>query len=85
MNQTHYAICTLTMLFEAVVLFLIAIFCSIGERVTWILWFKDTLCIGQIEASTSTPRANPREFDFFENFCSNFPLPGPKCRSNAPQ
>ena len=43
MNQTHYAICTLIMLFEAVVLFLIAIFCSIGERVTWILWFKDTL------------------------------------------
>ena len=43
MNQTHYAICTLTMLFEVVVLFLMAIFCSIEERVTWILWFKDTL------------------------------------------
>ena len=31
-----------------------------------------------------TPRAAPRAFDFFENYCSNFPLPGPKCRSNAP-
>ena len=30
-----------TMLFEAVGLLLIAILCSIGERVTWILWFKD--------------------------------------------
>ena len=30
------------------------------------------------------PRANPRAFDFFENYCSNSPLPGPKCRSNAP-
>ena len=27
---------------------------------------------------------NPRAFDFFENYCSNSPLPGPKCRSNAP-
>ena len=26
----------------------------------------------------------PRAFDFFENYCSNSPLPGPKCRSNAP-
>ena len=25
----------------------------------------------------------PRAFDFFENYCSNSPLPGPKCRSNA--
>ena len=41
-------------------------------------------CIGQIEASTCPPRATPREFDFFENFCSNSLLPGPKCRSNAP-
>ena len=30
------------------------------------------------------PRAIPRAFDFFENYCSNSPLPGPKCRSNAP-
>ena len=30
------------------------------------------------------PRATPRAFDFFENYCSNCPLPGPKCRSNAP-
>ena len=30
------------------------------------------------------PRATPRAFDFFENYCSNGPLPGPKCRSNAP-
>ena len=30
------------------------------------------------------PRATPQAFDFFENFCSNSPLPGPKCRSNAP-
>ena len=43
-----------------------------------------TLCIGQIEASTCPPRATPRAFDFFENYCSNAPLPGPKCRSNAP-
>ena len=32
----------------------------------------------------SPPRATPRAFDFFENYCSNSPLPGPKCRSNAP-
>ena len=37
------------------------------------------LCISQIEASTS-----PQAFDFFENYCSNSPLPGPKRRSNAP-
>ena len=43
-----------------------------------------TLCIGQIEASTCPPRATPWAFDFFENYCSNSPLPGPKCRSNAP-
>ena len=46
-----------------------------------------SLCIGQIQASTSpraTPRATPRAFDFFENYCSNSPLPGPKCCSNAP-
>ena len=30
------------------------------------------------------PRATPRTFDFFENYCWNSPLPGPKCRSNAP-
>ena len=30
------------------------------------------------------PWATPRTFDFFEIFCSNSPLPGPKCRSNAP-
>ena len=30
------------------------------------------------------PRATPRVFDFFENYRSNSPLPGPKCRSNAP-
>ena len=30
------------------------------------------------------PRATPRAFDFFEIFCSNSPLPGPRCRSNAP-
>ena len=29
------------------------------------------------------PRANPRACDFFEIFCSNSPLPGPRCRSNA--
>ena len=34
------------------------------------------LCIGQIEASTSPPRATPRAFHFFENYCSNSPLPG---------
>ena len=26
----------------------------------------------------------PRAIDFFENYCSNSSLPGPKCRSNAP-
>ena len=30
------------------------------------------------------PRATPGAFDFFENYRSNSPLPGPKCRSNAP-
>ena len=42
------------------------------------------LCIGQIDASTCPPLATPRAFDFLENYCSNFPLPGPKCHSNAP-
>ena len=30
------------------------------------------------------PRATPRAFDFFTNYCSNSRLPGPKCHSNAP-
>ena len=30
------------------------------------------------------PRGNPRGFDFFENYCSNSLLPGPKYCSNAP-
>ena len=31
------------------------------------------------------PRATPpRAFDFFQNYCSNSPLPEPKCPSNAP-
>ena len=30
------------------------------------------------------PPGKPRAFDFFENYCSNSPLPGPKCRLNAP-
>ena len=30
------------------------------------------------------PRANPRAFDFFENYCLNSLLPGRKCRSDAP-
>ena len=45
------------------------------------------LCIGQIKASTCPPpppRATPWAFDFFENYCSNSPLPRRKCRSNAP-
>ena len=44
------------------------------------------LCIGQIEASKSPSpsQATPQAFDFFENYCSNSPLPGPKCRSNTP-
>ena len=45
-------------------------------------YITGSLCFGQIQASTS-PRATPRAFDFFENYCSNSPLPGPKCRSNA--
>ena len=28
--------------------------------------------------------ATPWAFDFIENYCSKSPLPGPKCRSNAP-
>ena len=39
--------------------------------------FSCHLCIGQIEASTCPPRATPRAFDFFENYRSNSPLPGP--------
>ena len=35
------------------------------------------LCIGQIEASTSPPGQPSRAFDFFENYCSNSPLPEP--------
>ena len=43
------------------------------------------LCTSQIEASTSPPpRATPRAFEFFENLCSNSPLPGLKSSSNAP-
>ena len=30
------------------------------------------------------PPGNPLAFDFFENYCSKSPLPGPKYRSNAP-
>ena len=45
--------------------------------------YDSLLCTGQIEASTCPPRATPRAFDFFENYCSNSPLPGPKCRSNT--
>ena len=57
------------------------LFCSFDWKKNLLLIM---LCIGQIEASTSPPRATPRAFDFFENYCSNSPLPGPKCRSNAP-
>ena len=44
---------------------------------------RPSLCASQIEASTS-PRATPWAFQFLENFCSNYPLPGPKSCSNAP-
>ena len=30
------------------------------------------------------PRATPRAFDFFENYCSNSPLPGPKMLFKCP-
>ena len=40
MNQTHYAICTPTMLFEVVVLYLIAVFAASENASHWILWFK---------------------------------------------
>ena len=47
--------------------------------------FRCDDCIGQIEASICPPPgATPRVFDFFENYCSNSPLPGPKYRSNVP-
>ena len=38
----------------------------------------------QIEASTSPIRATLRASAFLKKLCSNFPLPGPKSRSNAP-
>ena len=34
--------------------------------------------------SFNIPPGNPRALDFFENYSSNSPLPGPKCRSKSP-
>ena len=43
------------------------------------------LCIGQIEASTCPPSpGNPPGIWLFWKLLFKFPLPGPKCRSNAP-
>ena len=53
--------------------------------------FRCDDCIGLHNVSVKSklqyappPGATPRVFDFFENYCSNSPLPGPKYRSNAP-
>ena len=42
------------------------------------------LCIGQIEASTSPPGQPPGHLTFLKIIVQIPPLPGPKCRSNAP-
>ena len=46
-------------------------------------------CISETYVSVKSklqhpPRATHRALDFFENYCSNSSLPGPKCRSNSP-
>ena len=43
-----------------------------------------SLCTSQIEASTCPPPppSTPEHLNFWENFCSNSPLPGPKSCSN---
>ena len=48
------------------------------------LWFPFIMYRSNRSFNMPPPRATPRAFDFFENYCSNSPLPGPKCRSNAP-
>ena len=42
------------------------------------------LCIGQIEASTCPPGQPPEHLTFLKIIVQIPPLPGPKCRSNAP-
>ena len=37
-----------------------------------------------VSVKSKLQHATPRAFDFFENYCSNSPLPRPKCHSNAP-
>ena len=55
----------------------------------WILWIRITI-VHRSNVSVKSklqhapPRATTRAFDLFENYCSNTPLPGPKCRSNVP-
>ena len=71
--------------------------CGVPENIIFILlWllspfrecshFVMALCVmyRSNRSFNMPPRATPRAFDFFENYCSNSPLPEPKCRSNAP-
>ena len=37
-----------------------------------------------VSVKSKVQHAPPQAFHFCENYCSNSPLPGPKCRSNAP-
>ena len=48
------------------------------------LWPFNTVMYRSNRSFNIPPRANPRAFDFFENYCSNSSLHCPKCRSNAP-
>ena len=53
-------------------------------RFTFWTWNTISIMYRSNRSFNMPPRATPPAFDFFENYCSNSPLPGPKCRSNAP-
>ena len=48
------------------------------------LSFKQTITYRSNRSFNIASPATPWGFDFCENYCSNSPLPGPKCLSNAP-
>ena len=60
--------------------------CRMVMRYKSLLTFINTTAMYQSNRSFNIPppRAAPRAFQFLENFCSNFPLTGPKSCSNAP-
>ena len=63
----------------------IPFFTPLNSPLNWQLWAMNCDVMYRSNRSFNMPpRATPRAFDFFEIFCSNSPLPGPRCRSNAP-